>query len=677
MGKREVTVKAKNEEEALLEGGHRLQMPTNTLSVVPLKDGSFRVHLTNDDARLELLLQEDRVIAWVTAILPPFGTGAALTREAIQHFLQEEGIRHGVCEEAITALLTTEQGPIEPPLVIAEGTEAVLPIDAELKTEGDPLFPFLPGMILATLSPAIPGSSGTTVTGEPALTNLPAPREKQLKAGEGTVLSPDGCTLTATSYGLAVMEGAVTQLDPLVHVLPDNLYATVRLFPHDALGRDITAERMKQALNAMGLVHGFDTEGFELAHKHACDTDLLPDDDGLHEPRVLVMEGDPPRDGHNAHLQLLFEDGLAAGCVDAFGRIDYRERQAIRNAHEGQILGRIEPACPGTPGTSLTGERLEASDGVDVEITAGEGVERSEDGLSFTATRDGMIQYVHNVLAVTDVMDIAGDIDYHSGNIHVDKGSVNIGGTIRDGFTVEVAGSLHVGEAIEGGAVEVGGDLEVERGIIMHEKGEVTVGGAIYARFVENANLEADGDLVVDNNITNSEVMVGGRVLATQGKGVLIGGYTQAGQGVEVNELGSEAEVPTVVVVGAIDDMGEKLTAAKGQLQEQVDQIRHSLGEGEPRAILERTPPEKREAVAKLLKAMIANERRIERADKALQLLRERERLAARAGVTVHRTTHPGVVIKIADRTWRIAHPLASGCIKYDPTNDRIYHTPL
>jgi len=108
------------------------------------------------------------------------------------------------------------------------------------------------------------------------------------------------------------------------------------------------------------------------------------------------------------------------------------------------------------------------------------------------------------------------------------------------------------------------------------------------------------------------------------------------------------------------------------ELEGILNKIFTAIGSADPKTILTQAMPEKRQAVASLLKARLRAEEKIREIDTLLEQERLRVREIARARVKVFRTIHPGVIIHCAGTTLKVAEPIQYSQLYYDPTEQRI-----
>jgi hypothetical protein len=266
---------------------------------------------------------------------------------------------------------------------------------------------------------------------------------------------------------------------------------------------------------------------------------------------VVVAKGTPPKPGQDARVEFCFGLEPSAGSVTGDGdHIDYHERGLLHSVCKGDLLARKIPATPGEAGRDVYGRTVPARPGKDVKLAAtGEAV-LSEDGLECRAASDGVVVAVGSgTVGVFEKYTVPGDVDLHTGNLHM-KGVLVVRGSVRAGFQVHATGDLMIGGGIEPSVVETDANLEVKGGVVGGEQSTVDCGGSLGAQYIENASVHAGGDVTVRNGILSSHVTADGRVIATQGKGYIIGGTVRGAKGVEANELGSRTGLHTVVDVG-------------------------------------------------------------------------------------------------------------------------------
>jgi hypothetical protein len=214
---------------------------------------------------------------------------------------------------------------------------------------------------------------------------------------------------------------------------------------------------------------------------------------------------------------------------------------------------------------------------------------------------------------------------------------------------VQSAKSVNVSGAIEAAEVWAGRDVIVRGGILGHHRGKVHADGEIVAKFCEQAELRAKGDIKMARLIMDSRIHTDRRLCAE--RAALIGGLSYAREGAEVASLGSGADIPTTLVLGVhwevlketrrIDRSIDEMHQAVARMHELADSL---LAE------IDSLPPSQRERVTELLL-------RIQELDVAIaEREQRRDRLLRMAGmdaspaVTVSKMIHAGARIRIHNR---------------------------
>ena len=667
MPQRTVSIQAENERTARARAAQALDTSEDNVVLEETEEGEYRARPRNADASISIETTPDAMEAQVESVEGPAGDGSPLDEAVVRQALEAAGVKLGIDDEAIAQLLdkVAKEENVRG-LVLARGEPPTQPEDGRIEVEGDLSRPVLPGMVICRRIAPKPARSGRTVLDEELRPpEGRPPREAAFRMGDGaTPAEEEDCAL-ATTYGLASAGPERVTVSPAFEVADDRLSVVGTIWSLDSHGDEITQERLEKTFARLGLVHGFDREAVEqaLSREEA-------QQEGVQD--VIFMQGDPPQDGADERLELQVSPQKTSGQEDETGRFDFRERGGIQGATAGEPIGRILPPEKGVPGRDVYDEALAAADGQPVAIQIGAGVQREDNG-RLIATQDGVVLYTDNSLSVTDVLEIEGDVDYETGNIHIDKGSVRISGTIRAGFTVEATGSVLVGESVEGATVRAGGDMQVEQGVIMHGQGEIAVAGSLYAHFAENAIINAGGDVVVDNNVSNSRIVAHGRIVVTKGKGRIMGGTVHAGQGIEANEIGSHMHVATSLHLGFPTEEEERLRAERTEIAQRLERISRAIGDGEPRAVLERTPAPRRTAMARVIKTRREDQERLQRVDAILDKVRRERRKSEKAKLTVHGELHAGSRVSIAGAVLHVAESVGRCQVYYYPTRDSIH----
>ncbi|MEJ2079617.1 MAG: FapA family protein, partial [Acidobacteriota bacterium] len=192
------------------------------------------------------------------------------------------------------------------------------------------------------------------------------------------------------------------------------------------------------------------------------------------------------------------------------------------------------------------------------------------------------------IIDVSNSFRVSGDVDYHSGNISNDSGSVFVEGSLLAGFRVTAGGDVEIGRSIEGGTVDAGGELIVREAIIGKEGSTVRAVKDIRAAYVQNADLMCDGNLLVERELIQSKVKITGMLKLTGQPGAIVGGEIEADAGIVATTLGSSSGSPTMVRIGRGTRRISLLSDALIEKLEPLKQIRARLGASSPDELLNR-----------------------------------------------------------------------------------------
>ncbi|THB68234.1 MAG: DUF342 domain-containing protein [Desulfovibrio sp.] len=670
MQARVLPIRADNEQAALKMAAEKFNAPPDNIEIKDAGDGRYEASLAHCDAEIEIDISNDGMTATVAEGRPALGRGRALSLHQFKKILTNSGVRVQydpvAAQKVIDAL---EKGEQVKGVVIAKGVQPVQAKDADIEPLGDWAFPVFPSDAIGRLIPASQSEPGVKISG----TKIPAPggkRGKDISFPEDAHCHIDTTSLLVRSetFGLVEYQRQEVRVTPLLEPAKDGMSALATVYPHDFSGKPFTPERMQEAFEEFEIVEKADGRSLASAVEEAKEKGAPVHD-------VVVCRGMKPIDGKDGRFEMVFKDDRSVvGSEAEDGSMDYRSRGVVRSVGPGELLGRIIPPEKGAPGRDIYGRVIPAREGQPLNITVGENVEASPDGKEFTSTDSGMVLFRKNVLAVSDVYETEGDVDMSSGNIDVEKGSVNVRGSILSGFAVNSPGNVLVRDVIESSNVSAVGHIDVRGGILMDRQGAtIKAQGGVSALFAKNATITSvEGDVDIAHEINNCIVFAAGHVLANRGRGKIVGSTIRCGKGVEANEIGSELGVETTIFLGLEREIAHQDVEKRQKLQAILQKILGVLGTGDPRAILEKAPPEKKRAVADLLKARLKAEKELKGVEERLQEERDRIRETMKARVKVHKTIYPGAIIHCFGTTLRFEQPQNYSQFYFDTSENKI-----
>jgi len=424
----------------------------------------------------------------------------------------------------------------------------------------------------------------------------------------------------------------------VLDISPDKMQAYLKLNPPPERAAWPTYEEIIDFLRNAGVIFGIKEQ---VIHR------LLEEKSGR---PTLVAEGVYPIKGEDAELKFFFETDRIRLIPKELedGRVDHRELSMLQNVQKGQILVEKKPATPGINGRNVLGEEIKATPGKDKSLVLGKNV--AWDLNRVIATCDGEPTLHNNrKISVQVVHEIKGNVCYETGNIDF-VGSVHIRGDVEYGFTVKAAGDVVISGNVEGGFIYADGDITINGGIIGQDKSVIKAKGNLYARYIDHATVEVEGEINVRDAILHSDINCGRSITLGTKKGLVLGGVVRAGESLEAQILGSKMGTQTEIEVGTNPSIRMELNEIEknlAELDKKLDALEKILSYlNNPEYKL---TPEREEQRAKSTRTAFmykAEKRRLEqRRDEIFQIMNDRQ--IERGFVKVRQTLYPGVKVVI------------------------------
>ncbi|BDG59374.1 DUF342 domain-containing protein [Caldinitratiruptor microaerophilus] len=438
----------------------------------------------------------------------------------------------------------------------------------------------------------------------------------------------------------------------------DGLAAYLEITPPDPEGKPVTVEDADRALQEAGVLFGIDRQAVERAV--AMGARQVP---GTRPEPVRVATGKPPENGRDAvieyHPALTAVRGRPRVLPD--GSVDLFDLNIVQNVTKGEVLATKTPPTPGTPGTDVRGHPVPARPGRDVPLIPGEGAAISEDGLQVIAATDGHPILNGRRILVRKVFSVAGDVGPGTGNIRF-VGSVVVRGNVLAGYSVKADGDVEVTGGLDGGTIEAGGNVTVRFGIQGAGRGKVIAGGSVRARYIENAEVRAGGDVWVADGILHSRVEAGGRCEVLGRRGSIVGGRVGARDSVAARNLGAPMGTPTEIAVGITPSVRREFDELKGKMaaiHQQLEQVQQALAAIQAQAGPDGSLPPARQTVRMRLvqhyQQLQAQRAELEPRLRELEQIVEDARLA---WVQAQDTCYPGVKVTIGRSVYAVTDDL-------------------
>lgn len=453
--------------------------------------------------------------------------------------------------------------------------------------------------------------------------------EMQIMGGMDGVchLGEGECPVRPESYKLSVSD--------------DNMTAYVRFIPPSETSERMSLEGFLKDLKYKNIVFGLQMESLR---SHFAT-------DGVYCTDILLAKGEEPTEGEDAKIEYCFNTDMHRRPAQREdGSVDFFHLTTINQCKQGDVLARMIPVKPGIPGYDIYGAEIKPRDVRKTYFKYGRNIELSEDELSLISKVDGHVSLVDEHVFVADIYTVEG-VDVATGNLDY-EGSIQVNGNVAENFEVKAGGNIIVNGLVEGARVIAGGSIIISKGMNGMQKGYLKAGGDIIVKFLENTRVDAGGyvetDAIMHSRVSaGTEIRVGGR------RGLIVGGYVQAGTKIEARTIGAGMGASTIIEVG----VNPMLRTQYNQMQSELEEVLKTVENAE---VILNNFREKVSQGFKYNDSQLQYVRSIQKMVKEkraeLELMNQRMEkfgnmmgLQRFAAVVVEREIHPGTTIIIGD----------------------------
>jgi uncharacterized protein (DUF342 family) len=430
-----------------------------------------------------------------------------------------------------------------------------------------------------------------------------------------------------------------------VEISEDEMTAYVKVTPPGEGGCDVSYDTYIATFKQNRVVHGIKEEFLN----HFVDQPV-------YNENVAIAEGTKPVNGKNAYMQYNFETDerkvrLREGSD---GKIDFKELNIIQNVVENQPVAVRIPPEKGTPGWTVTGKMLDAEDGKDISLPLGTNVHISEDGSTILATINGQVVMSNGLINIEPVYTVENGVNLKSGNIDF-RGTVMVNGDVEDGFSIKADGNIEVNGSVGKADLDADGDIIIHQGINGKGEGRIHCGKSLWARFIQNANIQSGCMVVASDGIINSNIVSDERIICQGKRASIMGGKLRAGEEINAKTLGNPTSgTETVCEVGydpkSKEEM-DRLQMEKDNANKLLDDIKRDLMTLTNLKAQNKTLPEDKETLLQDLttkKNQLTTD--LKKIDEGLKKIQEYlNNLKARGRVSASQKIYPGVKIIIRE----------------------------
>ncbi len=468
-------------------------------------------------------------------------------------------------------------------------------------------------------------------------------KKESPKAGNNVVFDKKTGVYKAATFGFVHYHGAdLVEVFPLVYVFPEDWKAVLILPPQGNSKNPILVDKIQATIIEMPIKLVINYDVINGMVQQSVEKNL----GGM----VTFVEGRKPIHGSARKLVIDYDFSTTAGKETSDGKMDFKERKYINNVEANEIIAHYETEVLPIDGHSIYDAPISANYDTDTGYKLGKNVTIASDNTRIISNLNGIISNADNTISVNNVTEIE-TVDLSTGNIEV-LGSVIIHQDISDGFSVRAKGDIVVYGNVENAILEAEGNVIISGSII---GGRVTINGNLYASFITQVDVTCHGDVIINKYILKSSINSNARVicLSEKEKGAIIGGTIYAKDGVFAKTLGGNTGAITDIYVGRDLNLNKEYHALAEKVKEykeKIKLIKTTLGAEylrNPRQFLAKLPPNKLEAVKKTLTEfnfLLQETNKLE--SDRLQLKHKIEQLSA-ASVMVMENVFYGTAINI------------------------------
>lgn len=301
--------------------------------------------------------------------------------------------------------------------------------------------------------------------------------------------------------------------------------------------RKIKEEDILELLKKRGIIYGVKKEEIE----RVCNLQSFFSE-------VHCAQGKVPIPGKDGTLTYHFDlDHVLKPKERADGGVDFHDMGIVRNVPKDELLCSRTHPIPGEDGKDIFGEVVPFKPGAEMVFGNGANTVISEDTLELRAGIEGRIVFKNKTVSIEDTFTVTSNVDTATGDI-IFSGTVIVKGDVCEGFKVHAGKDVVVNGMVEGATIWAGGNVLISQGMNGMNFGKIYSGGSVKSKYIQNAEVRCQGDVVADYYL-NGSVIAGGSITAEGVKGLLLGGTFRAGTLIVAKTIGADSYLTTEVEI--------------------------------------------------------------------------------------------------------------------------------
>lgn len=340
----------------------------------------------------------------------------------------------------------------------------------------------------------------------------------------------------------------------------DQMIASIQILDEYSVG-DFTEQDLINWLKSMKVTYGLNEETIKKVISQS-DSSMFP---------MNIAEGKEPRHGVDGTIDFVCDR-------DDYFKIDekrdFRDIKRIPSLEIDEKIAIVTDPIDGKVGYNIFGKKLPAKKARPVKMKAGKNVLFNKEENTFYSTVAGKLSVTGSQIHVHNTYEINEDLSMKTGNINF-IGSVIIRGNVPAGYRVEAEGDIHIFGLVEASLIKASGNVTITEGIAGLKKGMIYAGGDVKIGYINQAKVEAENNIIVQNSIMHSNCVAKEHIYCHSGS--IIGGVCSAGKTIQANEVGNKMDTKTEISISVDQEQFQQenyYNAARKTLINELDKLK-------------------------------------------------------------------------------------------------------
>jgi uncharacterized protein len=395
--------------------------------------------------------------------------------------------------------------------------------------------------------------------------------------------------------------------------------------------------------------------------------------------REIIAKGLPARNGRPSRLSPLVPNALERILQPqevSKSRVDMRDLgDIICVKAQTPVLQRLPPSN-GRNGYTVRGETLTPVAGEWLPIKAGSGIMVSPDDENLLlAEISGMPKFQNGDMWVDETY-ITKGVNVGTGNINY-EGAVIVNGDVTEKMIIIATGDVTINGFVESAHIQAGGDIIITQGAMGKQSDTDTTEyntkliakGSVHVQHGQGLDISCSGNVTVGKQLAHSRIVCGG--------GVIVGPIDNPNGNLFGCEIQCQDEV-RAGVIGAVSgsnlfidfsDGYNFLIERKDEFEELLKQLQNNYYRHKGKVDIirkKRMPKELSEKVERIMSLYKGEEKLLDWVTKKTEALRKaKDDYLLITRMRASKKIHPGVVLKLNNRTWKADREYSNGQVYY------------